>query len=404
MGDHVQLRGRPGRRRHAGHAGRLHVQDLHDRRRPGEGHQPLHRHQRPAAQGVHRLRGLQRRTPVGRLERRHRALAGLATPPRRATSTCSGVRPTRSTPSSPSWRSAPGCARRWRRPASWASSTPTGTTSTRSSPDGTTAEVASFTLGSTEISPLTLANAYATVGRPRRLLQAPRHHQDRRPRRQGAAGAGAEVRAGHHPQRRRRCGSGADQRRGRQHLRADRRPDDPGSGHDRQDRHHRQPRGGLVRRVHAGPGGGCLGRRPPRRLPVPPAEPDHQRPVLPAGLRLLASRTHVEEGDGGRAGRQRARPHGPEERVGPAACPPGRHALPAQPVRRARGPLVAAHVPGLRRHQPGPGPGQGQGQDQGRVRARASSPRRSLRPARPGPSPPAGRRRSALRSAASAPS
>ena len=44
---------------------------------------------------------------------------------------------------------------------------------------GTTAEVASFTLGSTEISPLTLANAYATVsaamaGRSRRMSRTVR--------------------------------------------------------------------------------------------------------------------------------------------------------------------------------------------------------------------------------------
>src|SRR4029077_18905641 len=34
-------------------------------------------------------------------------------------------------------------------------------------PSGATAEVASFTLGSTEVSPLTLANAYATISAPR---------------------------------------------------------------------------------------------------------------------------------------------------------------------------------------------------------------------------------------------
>ena len=43
-----------------GDAGRIHLQAVHDRRRPGAGDQPVHGDRRPAAEGLHRLRELQR--------------------------------------------------------------------------------------------------------------------------------------------------------------------------------------------------------------------------------------------------------------------------------------------------------------------------------------------------------
>ena len=60
-------------------------------------------------------------------------------------------------------------------------------------PGGVTAEVASFTLGSTPVSPLTLANAYATISAAWRLLRAARDHQDRRPERQRALRPGPQC-------------------------------------------------------------------------------------------------------------------------------------------------------------------------------------------------------------------
>ena len=74
------------------HAGRLDVQALHPDRGAGEGTGPLHRHQLPSGQGVHRLPRMRRRAAA---RRRDPALPRAATPPRRATSTCSAARRTR---------------------------------------------------------------------------------------------------------------------------------------------------------------------------------------------------------------------------------------------------------------------------------------------------------------------
>ncbi len=92
-------------------------------------------------------------------------------------------------------------------------------------PSGATAEVASFTLGSTEVSPLTLANAYATISahgiycQPRVITKIVDRY--------GRSGPGARpaVRPRPEPQRRRRHGSDPHQRGGRWHLGPDRRRD-----------------------------------------------------------------------------------------------------------------------------------------------------------------------------------
>ena len=142
--------------------------------------------------------------------------------------------------------------------------------------------MASFTLGSTEISPLTLANAYATVAahgvycKPRVITKivdrdgkelsvpAPKCKQAiSRNVADGAAAVLTNVVDGNISGR-----TGAPMSLGRDTIGKTGTIDS----------------NAAVWFAGSTPDLGCrgVGRRPPWRLPVPPAEPDDQRPVLPA--------------------------------------------------------------------------------------------------------------------------
>ncbi len=156
----------------------------------------------------------------------------------------------------------------------------------------------SFTLGTVEVSPLSMAEAYATFAARGCALRPDHRLQDHHPGRQEPRRAERQLRAGDGQVRRRR-GQQDPQVRGRQGHRAPR--EGVRARHGRQDRHHRQQRGGLVRRLHPRDrrGGDDLDRQPAqavredeegqggRRLPPRRREglPGAFDGLLPPGLR-----------------------------------------------------------------------------------------------------------------------
>ena len=176
-------------------------------------------------------------------------------------------------------------------------------------------DIPSFTLGSVNVSPMTMAAAYADGRRPGHVLRADRHPADRRPHRGTSCRSSRPAATGCCPSRsptRRTTSCRAcwcPRHRGRRPVHPARR--DPAAG--RQDRHRQRLRLRRVRRVHPAAGrlrGRCSTRRPTRSMQGPGL-------LLPAGQRLVLLRRR----DVRRELRHDLAVHLPAREPGPVHCP-----------------------------------------------------------------------------------
>ena len=210
--------------------------------------------------------------------------------------------------------------------------------------------VPSFTLGVADVSPLEMAEAYATFAARGQHCDSRPGHLDRGRQRQPAQGVrpvlhpGADQRRRRHRQRHPQGRAGARRLRAVHHHQP---------GGRRQDRHHAERPRRLVQRLHAQPVDRDDARRGQLVRPADrPRGPDRRRPLHRQRLGLRPRRTDLGPGDGrgGAVAPRRdlhpARPerarrrgdHGPERRR-PAARqrPPDPRGRRLQRARRARG-------------------------------------------------------------------
>ena len=208
------------------------------------------------------------------------------------------------------------------------------------------APVASFTLGTSLVTPLTMANAYATFAARGRYCK-PVVVISVTQRRQVPTGAVGGLPPGDRAVGRRRRQQPARRR--------DRRPDSgPYRGRDvagptsrRQDGNHREQRRGLVHRLHTQPRGRRVGRQPQgRHRSLRPGQRHDQRHVLLPRVRRSARGADLEGGDAGRRGQPAGRVLQPR-RSEPALRRTGRRAQrPRQVTQRGHGDAGRGRLPG----------------------------------------------------------